>query len=69
MGALVAGAAGVAVTAIDIADVADRATRLGVPPGAVTSVGSGLWLCFLGALLAVAGGLMAFANRERTTRI
>jgi hypothetical protein len=69
MGALVAGAAGVAVTAIDIADVADRATRLGVPPGAVTSVGSGLWLCFLGALLAVAGGLMAFANRDRTTHI
>jgi len=69
MGALVAGAAGVAVTAIDIADVADRATRLGVPDGAVTSVGSGLWLCFLGALLAVAGGLMAFANRERTARI
>jgi hypothetical protein len=69
MGALVAGAAGVAVTAIDVADVADRATRLGVPPGAVTSVGSGLWLCFLGALLAVAGGLMAFANRERTARI
>jgi Protein of unknown function (DUF2510) len=69
MGALVAGAAAVAVTAIDIADVADRATRLGVPPGAVTSVGTGLWLCFLGALLAVAGGLMAFANRERTPRI
>jgi hypothetical protein len=69
MGALVAGAAGVAVTAIDIADVADRAARLGVPPAAVTSVGSGLWLCFLGALLAVAGGLMAFANRERMPRI
>jgi hypothetical protein len=69
MGALVAGAAGVAVTAIDIADVADRATRLGVPQGAVTSVGTGLWLCFIGALLAVAGGLMAFANRERTPRI
>ena len=69
MGALVAGAAGVAATAIDIADVADRAARLGVPAGAVTSVGSGLWLCFLGGLLAVAGGLMAFANRERTARI
>jgi len=69
MGALVAGAAGAAATAIDIADVADRAARLGVAPGAVTSVGSGLWLCFLGALLAVAGGLMAFANRERTSPI
>ena len=69
MGALVAGAAGVAVTAIDIADVADRATRLGVPAGAVTSVGSGLWLCFLGALLGVGGGVMAFANRDRSPRI
>jgi hypothetical protein len=69
MGLLVAGAAAVAVTAVDIADVADRATRLGVPAGAVTSVGSGLWLCFLGGLLAVAGGLMAFANRERTPRL
>lgn len=69
MGVLVAGAAAVAVTAVDVADVADRATRLGVPAGAVTSVGSGLWLCFLGALLAVAGGLMAFANRERTPRL
>jgi hypothetical protein len=66
MGVLVAGAAGVALTAVDIADVADRATRLGVPAGAVTSVGSGLWLCFIGAVLAVAGGLMAFANRERS---
>ena len=64
MGALVAGAAAVAVTAVDIADVADRAARLGVPAGAVTDVGSGLWLCFLGGLLAVAGGLMAFANRQ-----
>ena len=67
MGVLVAGAAAVAVTAVDIADVADRASRLGVPAGAVTSVGSGLWLCFVGGLLAVAGGLMAFANRDRTT--
>jgi hypothetical protein len=65
MGVLVAGAAAVAVTAVDIADVADRAARLGVPAGAVTSVGSGLWLCFLGGLLAVEGGLMAFANRDR----
>ena len=69
MGVLVAGAAAVAVTAVDIADVADRATRLGVPAGAVTSVGSGLWLCFLGGLLAVGGGLLAFANRDRTVRI
>jgi len=69
MGVLVAGAAAVAVTAVDIADVADRATRLGVPAGAVTSVGSGLWLCFLGGLLAVGGGLLAFANRDRTARI
>jgi hypothetical protein len=67
MGVLVAGAAAVAVTAVDIADVADRASRLGVPAGAVTSVGSGLWLCFLGGVLAVAGGLMAFANRDRAT--
>ena len=44
-------------------------TRLGVPAGAVTSVGSGLWLCFLGGLLAVGGGLLAFANRDRTVRI
>lgn len=64
MGALVAGAAAVAVTAVDIADVAERAQRLGVPPGAVTDVGMGLWLCFVGGLLAVAGGLMAFANRR-----
>jgi hypothetical protein len=69
MGVLVAGAAAVAVTAVDIADVADRAARLGVPAGAVTSVGSGLWLCFLGGLLAVAGGLMAFANRDRASRV
>jgi hypothetical protein len=69
MGVLVAGAAAVAVTAVDVADVADRAARLGVPTGAVTSVGSGLWLCFLGSLLAVAGGLLAFANRERTARL
>jgi hypothetical protein len=69
MGVLVAGAAAVAVTAVDIADVADRATRLGVPAGAVTSIGSGLWLCFIGGLLAVSGGLLAFANRERTIRI
>src|SRR5262245_15256098 len=69
MGVLVAGAAVVAVTAVDIADVADRATRLGVPSGAVTSVGSGLWLCFLGGLLAVGGGLLAFANRNRAVRI
>jgi hypothetical protein len=67
MGVLVAGAAAVAVTAVDIADVADRASRLGVPAGAVTSVGSGLWLCFLGGVLAVAGGLLAFANRDRNT--
>ena len=64
MGALVAGAAAVAVTAVDIADIAERAQRLGVPPGAVTDVGMGLWLCFVGGLLAVAGGLMAFANRR-----
>ena len=69
MGMLVAGAAAVAVTAVDIADVADRATRLGVPADASTQVGSGLWLCFLGGVLAVGGGLMAFANRERTPRI
>ena len=69
VGVLVAGAAAVAVTAVDVADVADRAARLGVPTGAVTSVGSGLWLCFLGSLLAVAGGLLAFANRERTARL
>ncbi|MFA5882670.1 MAG: DUF2510 domain-containing protein [Acidimicrobiia bacterium] len=64
MGALVAGAAALAVTAADIADVADRAARLGVPAGAVTNVGNGLWLAFLGALFAVGGGLMAFANRQ-----
>jgi hypothetical protein len=64
MGALVAGAAALAVTAVDIADVADRAARLGVPEGAVSNVGNGLWAAFLGALFAVAGGLMAFANRE-----
>ena len=64
MGALVAGAAALAVTAVDIADVADRASRLGVPVGAVTNVGTGLWLAFLGALFAVGGGLMAFANRQ-----
>jgi hypothetical protein len=69
MGVLVVGAAAVAVTAVDIADVADRAARLGVAPSAVTHIGSGLWLCFLGGLLAVAGGLMAFANRDRTVRI
>ncbi len=64
MGALVAGAAAVAVLAVDIADVADRASRLGVPAGAVSNVGSGLWLAFVGALFAVGGGLMAFANRQ-----
>jgi hypothetical protein len=64
MGALVAGAAALAVTAVDIADVADRAPRLGVPAGAVSNVGTGLWLAFLGALFAVVGGLMAFANRR-----
>ena len=64
MGALVAGAAALAVTAVDTADVADRAARLGVPVGAVTNVGNGLWLAFLGALFAVGGGLMAFANRQ-----
>jgi hypothetical protein len=64
MGALVAGAAALAVVAVDIADVADRATRLGVPVGAVSNVGSGLWLAFVGALFAVGGGLMAFANRQ-----
>ena len=64
MGALVAGAAALAVTAVDIADVADRATRLGVPAGAVSNVGTGLWLAFVGALFAVGGGLMAFANRQ-----
>jgi len=69
MGVLVAGAAAVAVTVIDIADVADRAARLGVPTDAPTSIGRGLWLCFLGALLTAAGGLLAFANRERTPRI
>jgi hypothetical protein len=60
---VVAGAAALAVTAVDIADVADRASRLGVPAGAVTNVGTGLWICFVGALVAVGGGLMAFANR------
>jgi hypothetical protein len=69
MGVLVAGAAAVAVTAVDIADVADRAARLGVPADASTQVGSGLWLCFLGGLLAVGGGLMAFANRDRAPRV
>lgn len=64
MGALVAGTAALAVTAVDIADVADRASRLGVPAGAVSNVGTGLWLAFLGALFAVGGGLMAFANRQ-----
>lgn len=64
MGALVAGAAALAVTAVDIADVADRAARLGVPAGAVSNVGTGLWVAFLGALFAVGGGLMAFANRQ-----
>jgi len=64
MGSLVAGAAALAVTAVDIADVADRASRLGVPPGAVSNVGTGLWLAFVGALFAVGGGLMAFANRQ-----
>lgn len=64
MGSLVAGAAALAVTAVDIADVADRATRLGVPAGAVSNVGTGLWLAFVGALFAVGGGLMAFANRQ-----
>ena len=64
MGALVAGAAALAVTAVEIADVADRAARLGVPPGAVTDVGTGLWLCFVGSLCAVGGGLLAFANRK-----
>ena len=64
MGALVAGAAALAVVAVDIADVADRASRLGVPAGAVSNVGSGLWLAFVGALFAVGGGLMAFANRQ-----
>lgn len=64
MGALVAGAAALAVTAVDIADVADRASRLGVTAGAVSNVGTGLWLAFLGALFAVGGGLMAFANRQ-----
>lgn len=64
MGSLVAGAAALAVTAVDIADVADRASRLGVPAGAVTNVGTGLWLAFVGALFAVGGGLMAFANRQ-----
>lgn len=64
MGALVAGAAALAVVAVDIADVADRASRLGVPAGAVSNVGSGLWLAFVGALFAVVGGLMAFANRQ-----
>jgi hypothetical protein len=64
MGVLVASAAAVAVTAVDIADVADRAARLDVPIGAVTDVGTGLWLAFLGGLIAVGGGLMAFANRR-----
>lgn len=64
MGAIVAGAAALAVTAVDIADVADRAERLGVPLGAVTDVGTGLWLAFVGSLLAVVGGLLAFANRR-----
>jgi hypothetical protein len=64
MGSLVAGAAALAVAAVDIADVADRASRLGVPAGAVSNVGSGLWLVFVGALFAVGGGLMAFANRQ-----
>ena len=64
MGALVAGAAALSVVAVDIADVADRASRLGVPAGAVSNVGSGLWLAFVGALFAVGGGLMAFANRQ-----
>jgi hypothetical protein len=52
------------MTAVDIADVVERADRLGVPPGAVTTVGTGLWLCLVGALLAVAGGLLAFTNRR-----
>lgn len=64
MGALVAGAAAVAVTAVDIADVADRAARLDVPVGAVADVGTGLWLAFIGGLIAVGGGLMAFTNRR-----
>lgn len=64
MGALVAGVAALAVATVDLADVAERAPRLGVPPGAVTDVGAGLWLAFLGALFAVGGGLMAFANRR-----
>jgi hypothetical protein len=64
MGALVAGASALAVSAVDIADVAERASRLGVPPGAVSDVGNGLWLAFVGSLLAVCGGLMAFANRR-----
>jgi hypothetical protein len=69
MGVLVAGAAAVAVTAVDMADVAARAARLGVPADAGTSIGRGLWLCFVGGLLAVGGGLLVFANRERTPRI
>jgi hypothetical protein len=64
MGSLVAGAASLAVAAVDIADVADRASRLGVPAGAVSDVGNGLWLAFIGSLFAVGGGLMAFANRQ-----
>lgn len=64
MGALVAAAAGLAVTAVDIADVADRASRLGVPSGAVSNVGNGLWLAFVGSLFAAGGGLLAFTNRQ-----
>lgn len=68
MGAMVAGAAAAAVTAVDIADVADRASRLGVPAGAVTDVGSGLWICFVGALVGIAGGLLAFEHRDDRPR-
>lgn len=64
MGALVAGAAAVTITAVDIADVVDRSERFQVALGAVTDVGAGLWLGFVGSLLVIGGGLLAFANRS-----